>query len=83
MHDEWYWFRLLNGQPVSADAETVEHFYLDDKGYLHADMWLYDPAKGYSKARNSPWAGRTLTGRAAATIVGGRLVYDAMRGILV
>jgi dihydroorotase len=46
-------------------------------------QWLYDPAKGYSKARNSPWAGQTMTGRAVATVVGGRLVYDAMRGILV
>jgi len=45
--------------------------------------WLYDPAKGYSKARNSPWTGQTLSGRAVATLVGGRLVYDAMRGILV
>jgi dihydroorotase len=45
-------------------------------------FWNYDPAKGYSKSRNSPWAGQTLTGRAIATIVGGRLVYDVDRGIL-
>jgi dihydroorotase len=45
--------------------------------------WLYDPAKGYSKARNSPFSGHTLTGCAVATLVGGRLVYDVMRGILV
>ncbi len=44
--------------------------------------WIYDPAKGYSKSRNSPWAGQTLTGRAIATIVGGRLVYDVERGVL-
>jgi len=44
--------------------------------------WIYDPAKGYSKSRNSPWAGQTLTGRAIATIVGGRLVYDVDRGVL-
>jgi dihydroorotase len=44
--------------------------------------WTYDPAKGYSKSRNSPWAGQTLTGRAIATIVGGRLVYDVERGVL-
>ena len=44
--------------------------------------WVYDPAKGYSKSRNSPWAGQTLTGRAIATIVGGRLVYDVERGVL-
>jgi dihydroorotase len=44
--------------------------------------WTYDPYKGYSKSRNSPWAGETLQGRAVATIVAGRLVYDIDRGIL-
>ena len=28
--------------------------------------WTYDPAKGFSKSRNSPWAGQTLTGRVLA-----------------
>ena len=45
--------------------------------------WTYDPVKGYSKSRNSPWAGQTLTGRVVATVVGGRLVYHVDRGILV
>ena len=45
--------------------------------------WVYDPYKGYSKSRNSPWAGQTLQGRAVATIVAGRLVYDVDRGVLV
>jgi len=45
--------------------------------------WTYDPAKGYSKSRNSPWTGSELTGCAVATIVGGRLVYDRDRGVLV
>lgn len=36
-------FMSTRGQPVSADAYTEEHFYIDDKGYLHADMWLHDP----------------------------------------
>jgi dihydroorotase len=44
--------------------------------------WVYDPFKGYSKSRNSPWAGQTLQGRAVATIVAGRLVYDVDRGVL-
>jgi len=44
--------------------------------------WLYDPAKGYSKSQNSPWAGCTLTGRPTHTFVDGRLVYDVERGIL-
>ena len=36
-------FMSTRGQPISADATTIEHFYFDDKGYLHADMWLHDP----------------------------------------
>ncbi|MDJ0787358.1 MAG: dihydroorotase [Myxococcota bacterium] len=44
--------------------------------------WKYDPAKGFSKSRNSPWAGETLQGRVVATIVGGSLVYHADRGVL-
>jgi dihydroorotase len=44
--------------------------------------WTYDPAKGFSKSRNSPWAGQELVGRAIVTIVGGRLVYHVDRGVL-
>jgi len=44
--------------------------------------WIYDPAKGYSKSRNSPWAGKELTGKVIATVVGGRLVYHCDRGVL-
>jgi dihydroorotase len=42
--------------------------------------WSYDPAQGYSKSRNSPWAGQTLEGRVLATFVAGRLVHQAARG---
>jgi dihydroorotase len=45
--------------------------------------WVYDPAKGFSKSRNSPWAGQELTGRVRETFVGGRLVFDVQRGVLV
>jgi len=45
-------------------------------------VWTYDPAKGWSKSRNSPWAGRELQGRVVATVVGGRMVYHADRGVL-
>jgi len=44
--------------------------------------WTYDPAKGFSKSRNSPWAGQPLVGRAVVTIVAGRLVYHVDRGVL-
>ncbi len=43
--------------------------------------WTYDPAKGYSKSRNSPWAGRSFEGRVIATAVEGNLVYHADRGV--
>jgi len=36
-------FISTRGQPVSAEAYTTEHFFFDDRGYLHADLWLHDP----------------------------------------
>jgi dihydroorotase len=47
-----------------------------------AQRWRYDPALGFSKSRNSPWAGRELEGRVLATWVGGRLVFQHGRGVL-
>jgi len=44
--------------------------------------WVYDPAEGFSKSRNSPWAGHELTGQVFATFVDGRMVYRAGRGVL-
>lgn len=37
--------------------------------------WRVDPSEFLSKGRNTPYAGFTLTGRAACTIVGGRVVH--------
>ena len=45
--------------------------------------WVYDPMKGYSKSRNSPWAGQEMVGRAVATFVDGSLIYHVDRGVLV
>ena len=45
--------------------------------------WTYDPTQGFSKSRNSPWTGQEMTGRVNLTIVGGRPVYAAGKGILV
>ena len=42
-------FMSTRGQPVSADGYTIEHFFFDDKGYLHGDMWVHDTAN-YSRA---------------------------------
>jgi dihydroorotase len=38
-------------------------------------QWTVDPSTFYSKGRNSPYAGMTLTGRTTYTIVGGRVVH--------
>ena len=43
------------------------------------EKWIYDPAQGFSKSRNSPWAGREMTGRVKTTIIGGKIVYDGGR----
>lgn len=39
-----------------------------------------DPARFYSKSRNTPYAGWKLRGRAVMTIVGGKTVFDLDRG---
>jgi len=39
--------------------------------------WKVDPALFFSKSRNTPFAGRTLAGRAALTLVGGKVVHEA------
>jgi dihydroorotase len=40
------------------------------------ERWRYDARAGFSKSRNSPWDGRTLTGRVKMTIVDGRIVFN-------
>ncbi|MDD2900347.1 MAG: dihydroorotase [Desulfuromonadaceae bacterium] len=43
---------------------------------IHPDMtWTVEADRLASKSKNSPWLGHTLAGGAAATIVGGKLVY--------
>jgi len=41
-----------------------------------AKAWKVDPTRFYSKSRNSPFAGRSLSGRALLTLVGGEIVHD-------
>ena len=38
--------------------------------------WIADPARFFSKSRNTPFGDVSLTGRADLTIVGGRVVYE-------
>lgn len=42
--------------------------------------WRVEPSEFLSKGRNTPYSGMTLTGRAVATIVGGKLVHRASQG---
>ena len=38
--------------------------------------WTVDPRTFHSKSRNTPYGGRTFTGRAVLTIAGGRVVHE-------
>jgi len=63
-------------------------FGLEGRGTLakgsHADVTIFDPRKKWtfdasqslSKSRNTPFDGWSFTGRAVATIVGGKMVYE-------
>jgi len=42
-----------------------------------ARRWTFDASKSLSKSRNTPFDGWQLTGKAVATIVGGRFAYRA------
>jgi dihydroorotase len=44
-----------------------------------AEEWTVDAARFRTKGRNTPYQGRTLTGRARLTMVGGRVVHHAPR----
>lgn len=39
-------------------------------------VWTYDAAQVRSKSRNSPWLGKTFTGRAVTTIARGKIVHQ-------
>ncbi len=41
-----------------------------------AAKWAVDPTTFHSKSRNTPFAGRALTGRAVLTIVAGAIVHE-------
>jgi len=49
-----------------------------------ADICIFDPKKSwelrredlFSKGRNTPWHGRTLTGKVAYTLKDGRIVFQ-------
>jgi len=77
----WRIVELLSSGPAHV-------FGLSDLGTLapgaHADVtifdpekkWRYDAFKSRSKSRNTPYDGWSFTGKVAATIVAGRVIYS-------
>jgi len=69
-------------------ANPAKIFGLSGRGTLakgaHADVTIFDPKKKWtfdasqslSKSRNTPFDGWNFSGRAVATIVGGRMVHE-------
>jgi len=55
-----------------AKGEPADIAVLDIK-----KRWKIDKTRFYSKSRNTPFHGRAVVGRAAATVVGGRLVWSS------
>jgi len=41
-----------------------------------AAQWTVEPAAFHSKCRNTPFAGRALSGRAVLTLVAGKTAHD-------
>lgn len=70
-----------------CSSNPARIFGLQERGTFsenaHADItildpaceWTFDLAASKSKSKNTPFHGRSMTGAAVATIVGGRLVY--------
>jgi dihydroorotase len=61
-------FNLRGG--TLAPGASADVTVADPKG-----RWTVDPTVFYSRSRNTPFAGRLLTGRADVTIVRGQVVY--------
>jgi dihydroorotase len=62
--------RIGRGTLAAGAAADVTIFSSDRE-------WTYDVNKSFSKSRNSPFDGRTFRGGPVATIVGGRMVWQA------
>lgn len=64
--------KLSAGTLVEGAPADVTLFDPDEK-------WTYDARAGFSKSSNSPWHGRTLTGRVKTAFVDGRVVFDGKK----
>jgi dihydroorotase len=60
----------LSGGTLAAGA-PADVVVLDPAAH-----WTVDPSAFHSKSRNTPFAGRGLTGRAVLTVVGGTVVHE-------
>ncbi|MEX1022382.1 MAG: dihydroorotase [Dehalococcoidia bacterium] len=70
----------LDEQPGLEGLGTLAPGALGDVALLDpTSAWTVDPAAFASKGKNTPLAGKTLTGRVVATITGGRLVHETDR----
>ena len=77
----WRVVKLMSTNPAKI-------FGLTERGTLakgaHADVtifdpkrkWTFDASQSLSKSKNTPFDGWSFTGRAVATIVGGKMVYE-------
>ena len=62
----------LRGRGTLARGSCADVTIFDPK-----KRWTYEAARSRSKSRNTPFDGWQLTGRVAATIVGGKIVHRA------
>jgi len=70
----------LDERPGLQGLGTLAPGALGDVALLDPSAeWTVDPATFASKGKNTPLAGRTLTGLVVATIAGGRLVHETER----
>ncbi len=64
--------RLLNLPPVTIDIDVKANLTLFDPAY----EWTFNADANLSKSRNSPWLGKTLTGKAVAVFNNSKQALD-------
>jgi dihydroorotase len=77
------WVRRMSAGPAAVfglRGGTLAEGRLADVTVVDPEaVWTCQPAGMRSRSRNTPFAGRKMVGRAALTIVGGRIVYSGER----